>query len=161
MMMWWQPHCFSIIIIILIVYNVISSCVILTRETREWSVKPMKPQTHTRETPTRKAWGRGLTGMGTGWPGIPQGYPWYSIALVQTGSKGHDRDRGEWGMGAHTYFLLLKFFFNNTCFKGLNDWCDAVVPFSNEFIYFNDQHTGTWKSLSFGNFFWVFFLFTG
>ena len=33
----------------------------------------------TRETPTRKTWGKGLTGTGTGWPGIPQGYPWYSL----------------------------------------------------------------------------------
>ena len=65
-------------------------------------------------------------------------------------------DRGDWGMGAHVYFFLLKFFFNNTCFKGLNDWCGAVVPFSSGFIYFNDQHTGTQKSPSFGN--KVFFL---
>ena len=54
-------------------------------------------------------------------------------------------------MGAHIYFLLLKIFFNNTCFKGLNDWCGAVVPFSSGFIYFNDQHTGTRKSPSLGN----------
>ena len=65
-------------------------------------------------------------------------------------------DRGDWGMGAHVYFLLLNFFFNNTRFKGLNNWCGAVVPFSSGFIYFNDQHTGTWKSPSFGN--KVFFL---
>ena len=41
--------------------------------------EPVKPLTRTRETPTRKTWGRGLTGTGTGWPGIPQGYPWYSL----------------------------------------------------------------------------------
>ena len=69
-----------------------------------------------------------------------------------------DSLRGDWGMGAHVYFLLLKIFFDNTHFKGLNDWCGAVVPFSSRFIYFNDQHwhTGTRKSPSFGN--KVFFL---
>ena len=39
----------------------------------------VKPLTRTRRTPTRKTWGRGSTGTGTGWPGIPQGYPWYSL----------------------------------------------------------------------------------
>ena len=43
--------------------------------------EPMKPLTRTRETPTRKTWGRGLTGTGTGWPGLPQGYPWYSLGI--------------------------------------------------------------------------------
>ena len=51
----------------------------MIRKTHEW---PVKPQTHTCETPTRKTWGRGLTGTGTGWPGIPQGYPWYSLSMA-------------------------------------------------------------------------------
>ena len=45
-------------------------------------MKPAKPLTRTHETPTRKTWGKGLTGMGTGWPGIPQGYPWYSLFVT-------------------------------------------------------------------------------
>ena len=51
----------------------------MTRETPEQPMKPVKPQTRTRENRTRKMWGKGLTGTGTGWPGIPQGYPWYSL----------------------------------------------------------------------------------
>ena len=38
-----------------------------------------------RETPTHKMWGRGFRGTGTGWPGIPQGYPWYSLAASEMG----------------------------------------------------------------------------
>ena len=45
----------------------------MTRETRE------TPDPYPRN-PTRKTWGKGLTGTGTGWPGIPQGYPWYSLS---------------------------------------------------------------------------------
>ena len=41
--------------------------------------EPVKPLTRTRKTLTRKTWGRGLTGTGTGWPGIPQGYLCYSL----------------------------------------------------------------------------------
>ena len=66
---------FSAIIIILIVYNVISSCVILTRETREWPVKPAEPLTRTLETPTRKTWGKGLTGTGLGLHGFHGSFP--------------------------------------------------------------------------------------
>ena len=51
----------------------------MTRETPEQPMKPVKPQTRTRENRTRKMWGKGLTGTGTGWPGIPQGYPWYTL----------------------------------------------------------------------------------
>ena len=46
-------------------------------------MKPAKPLTRTHETPTRKMWGKGLTGTGTGWPGIPQGYPWYSLGRAR------------------------------------------------------------------------------
>ena len=42
-------------------------------------LKTVKPLTRTRETPTRKMWGRGLTS--TGWPGLPQGYLCYSLNL--------------------------------------------------------------------------------
>ena len=49
-------------------------------ETRKRPTKTVKPLTRTRETPTRKTWGRGSMGTGTGWPGIPQGYPWYSLS---------------------------------------------------------------------------------
>ena len=41
----------------------------------------MKPLTRTCETPTRKKWGSDLTG--TGWPGIPQGYPCYSLQVYE------------------------------------------------------------------------------
>ena len=33
----------------------------------------------TRKTSTCKMWGTGFRGTGTGWPGILQGYPWYSL----------------------------------------------------------------------------------
>ena len=56
-------------------------------ETRKQPVnnpwKLWKPLTRTRRTPTRKTWGRGSTGTGMGWPGIPQGYPWYSLDATQ------------------------------------------------------------------------------
>ena len=70
--------------------------IVRTRETRETTRKrpanTVKPLTRTRRTPTRKTWGRGLTGTGTGWPGIPQGYPWYSLesGLIVTGVNKRD-----------------------------------------------------------------------
>ena len=48
------------------------SCDFETPETRKWPVKTVKPLTRTCKTPTRNMWG-------TGWPRIPQGYPWYSL----------------------------------------------------------------------------------
>ena len=64
-----------------------------THETRERTrkgpantVKPLT-RTRTRKTPTRKMWGKGFRGTGTGWPGIPQGYPWYSLQGVRRQSE--------------------------------------------------------------------------
>ena len=58
-------------------------------------MKLAKPLTCTRETPTRKMWGKSLTGMGTGWPGIPQGYPWYSLIKVMVADLWSNKCRYE------------------------------------------------------------------
>ena len=50
--------------------------------TRKGPAKIVKPLTH-----TRKMWGTGFRGTGTGWPGIPQGYLWYSlVSIFSTGN---------------------------------------------------------------------------
>ena len=93
-------------------FCVYKSCDFKTPETSKQPVKTVKPLT--RKTPTRKMWATGFRGTGTGWPGIPQGYPWYSLlcALLLVNST----------FFTITYSLLLVHFqwllliLNSTCF---------------------------------------------
>ena len=86
--------------------------IVRTRETRETTRKQpantVKPLNRTRRTPTRKTWGRGLTGTGTGWPGIPQGYPWYSLDVVYAPSRSEGQAEG-----LYVLYLITECFIND------------------------------------------------
>ena len=69
------------------------SCDFKTPETCKRPVKTVKPLTRTRKSPTRKMWGTGFRGTGMGWPGIPQGYPWYSLTTVVLHKHYGDKER--------------------------------------------------------------------
>ena len=63
----------------------------MTLEMSAMTCKTLKTHTHTHKNPylCMQVWV--LPGMGTGWPGIPQGYPCYSLAMVGYYGGGHCR----------------------------------------------------------------------